>query len=168
MRGVWSVAFFALIFIALGAIFAWRTTRVETGWSPDRIVVDSSALRREEEAIAQESKLFTPEWMQEMAKPQEALRLPAEEGAISWDLVDPKFRINVSLILRFDNPDRFQKRCLDYFFESRKIASKAQEGEFYDIRLPIKDPLAAEELIKELATYDLKATLLTIEEPKPY
>ncbi|MDR2151966.1 MAG: hypothetical protein LBO72_04010 [Helicobacteraceae bacterium] len=168
MRGVWVATFFAVVFIALGAAFAWRTTRIESGWSPDRAVVDSSALRREEEALAEESRTAAPEWMRKMAQPNEAPRLSAEESAISWDLVSPEFRKDVSLILRFDNPDRFQKRCLSFFFDSRKIAHTIEEGEFYDIRLANKDPMDANDLIKELATYDLSATLVTLETPKLY
>ncbi|MDR0665094.1 MAG: hypothetical protein LBF86_06200 [Helicobacteraceae bacterium] len=168
MRGVWVATFFALVFIALGAGFAWRTTRVESGWNPDKIIVDNSALRREEEALAEESKSAVPEWMQKMAKPNETPLLSAEESAISWDLVSPEFRTDSWLVLRFDNLDRFQKRCLSAFLKTRQIAHVVDEGDFYDIRLANKDPMAADGLIKELATYDLSATLITLETPKPY
>ncbi|MDR2639130.1 MAG: hypothetical protein LBC09_04765 [Helicobacteraceae bacterium] len=168
MRGVWVASFFALVLIALGAAFAWRTTRVESGWRADRVVVDSSLIRREGEAIADDSKAAIPEWMQKMAQPNEAPRLSADESAISWDLVSPDFRRDISLVLRFDSPDRFQKGCLDYFFKSRQIAHTIEEGEFYDIRLANKDPEAANALIKELATYDLIAELISLERPKLY
>ncbi|MDR1451588.1 MAG: hypothetical protein LBI57_04560 [Helicobacteraceae bacterium] len=168
MRGVWVATFFALVFVALGAAFAWRTTRVDSGWRSDRVVVDSSELRRKEIAAAEESKTAIPKWMQKMAEPNEAPRLPADESVIDWDLVDPDFRANVTLVLRFHAPDRFQKRCLDHFFASRQIAHIIDEGEFYDIRLGNKDPSAANELVKELATYDLDAKLITLREPKPY
>lgn len=108
------------------------------------------------------------EWMQKLASQREIIRFPADESVLSWDLVDPEFRKNVVLVLRFDSPDRFQRRCLKQFLQSRQIAHAIDERDFFDVRLKTKEEAQARLLIEELATYDLTASLVVLRETKPY
>jgi hypothetical protein len=170
LRNVWLlVSFFSLVVLSLGTALAWRITRIESGWDPQRAVIDETEFRREERSVEEMSQNAQPEWMQKLAALPSFTRLPAEENRVSIDLVDPSFRKNSVLVLRFKTPDRFEKICLDTFLETRGIEHTVKTGDSsYDVRLKTKERDYAERMIKELSTYDLAAELVVLYENKPY
>ncbi|MDR3347651.1 MAG: hypothetical protein LBN32_03460 [Helicobacteraceae bacterium] len=162
------VLFCAIALIGLSAFFTWYVNRPEENVTRDNLVVDTGAVGRRVRQIDENSKLEQPEWMQDFIKGKNDLRLPANESLIVWDLVDPKFRLNTVLVLRLSKPDKYEKICIEQFFISRAIEHTVQEGDFFDVRLKTKERAAAEQIIVDLATYDLSAELIVLNEPKPY
>jgi hypothetical protein len=169
LRKVWLlISFFSLVVLSLSAALAWRITRIESGWDPQRAVIDETEFRREERSIEEASHSAQPEWMQKLADLPFSARLPAEESRVSIDLVDPSFRKNSVLVLRFKMPDRFEKMCLDTFFKTRGVEHTIKADASYDVRLKTKERGYAERMIEELSTYDLSAELVVLYENKPY
>ncbi|GHV04002.1 hypothetical protein AGMMS50229_04410 [Campylobacterota bacterium] len=169
MRNVWVLlAVISALLLTFSVIFASRTSRISSGWSSDHAIVDVTELTREGEALIAKSRSDQPLWMQKLVDGNQTHRLPATESVISWDLVDPAFRLNTVLVLRLVKPDEYEALCLEQFFASRGIEHIVSITEFYDVRLKSKEEEFAAALITELATYDLYAELVVLKEPKPY
>ncbi|MGE4295133.1 MAG: hypothetical protein AB7E49_05475 [Campylobacterales bacterium] len=159
---------FAAAVLTLSLVFAWRTVfnQAEEPWNPERLVIDTGRFHRYEPNPPSDKS--RGEWMQKLAEQKTAARLPADESILSWDLVDPEFRKNVVLVLRLNAPDRFQRRCLEQFLQSRNVSYVLDEREHFDVRLKTKEEAEAKALIGQLATYDLDASLVVLRETKPY
>ena len=159
---------FSAAALVLAVVFAWQTLLEQEAaqWNPDRLVVDTGRFHRYEPDPP--SDKVRGEWMQKLAEQGETVRFPADEIRLSWDLVDPEFRKNTVLVLRLDRPDRFQRRCLMDFLQTRQVLHEIDEHDYFDIRLKTKEAEKAQLLIQALATYDLTATLVVLHENKPY
>ncbi|MDR2905431.1 MAG: hypothetical protein LBU73_05725 [Helicobacteraceae bacterium] len=165
MRQIVATIFFTIALVGAAAWFAWKITRADTGYDETHAIIDTSRIEQIGEAIK------TPrasDWTEQMAHREKLPRLPADESAVGIDLVDPKFRENITLVLRLNSPDIYEKQCAEAFFAARAVGYKIEDGDFYEIALTDKDPDAALELLRALATYDLNAQAVVRRTPKPY
>lgn len=171
MRGIWTASIvISTLLIVLSASFAWHIISQESGAGGEgtRLVVDMTEFERRERQIDAVSEQHQPNWMKQTQSAENMLRLSASESVISWDLVQPNFRNNTVLVLRMEKPDQYERMCLESYLISNGVEHTIDNGEHFDIRLKTKEQAKARKLLEELATYDLQATLVVLNEIKPY
>lgn len=167
MRGFQGIVIvFSIAILTLSIIFAYRINGGKEVIVSKNIVVDSSGIHRLELDSKKDTLKGDP--VTRLADLNESVSKPADSTQLSWDLVDPGFRKSVVLVLQFDSPDRFQRACLSNFLNSNNIEHSEVKDSNLHIRLKTKEIERANEIIKELATYDLAASLEILRESKPY
>jgi len=153
---------FALVLLFLSLVFLVQ----KTGETQVRFVAPSTDINTTE--TPQEAPVAS--WLKRLSGSQvKDNRYPAPEITLAWDLVPPQKRLERVFLLSFPSLDRYQFFCLDQVLtEKGIIRAVSQTDTGYNVYVSLKTETAARSLKRELARYDIYATMTQEVRTKPY